>query len=82
MILNEIDPTNPIGESLKEEVGESKEAEVSGVLVNIHKLKEWFGKDEDMDAFINYKEFERKKRNTSENLLKFINEWENLYDKC
>ena len=82
LILNGIDPTNPLGDKLEEEIGESAEATLKGVTVILDKLKEWFGKEEDIDAFINYKEFEGKSRDINEDVLKFVNEWESLYNKC
>ena len=82
LILNGIDPTNPLGDKLEEEIGESAEATTKGVTVILDKLKEWFGKEEDIDAFINYKEFEGKSRDINEDVLKFVNEWESLYNKC
>ena len=46
------------------------------------KLREWFRKEEDIDAFVNYKEFEHKSRDTNQDLVEFVNEWELLYNKC
>ena len=82
LILNGIDPKNPLGDKLEEEIGDSTEAVSKGVIVILDKLKEWFGKEEDIDAFMNYKEFEGKSRNNTKDLLKFVNEWESLYNKC
>ena len=62
LILNGIDPTNPLSEKLEEDVGESKDAKTNGVAMTLEELKDWFGEEEDIDAFINYKEFEGETR--------------------
>ena len=82
LILTEIPTSNPLNEKLEEEIGESTEAATKGVDVILDKLREWFGKEEDIDAFVNYKEFEGKSRGHDQDLLQFVNEWESLYNKC
>ena len=82
LILTQIPTSNPLNEKLEEEIGESTEAATKGVDVILDKLKEWFGKEEDIDAFINYKDFEEKSRGHNQDLLQFVNEWESLYNRC
>ena len=72
LILTQIPTSNPLNEKLEEEIGESTEAATKGVEVILDKLKEWFGKEEDIDAFINYKDFEEKLRGKTQDLLQFI----------
>ena len=66
LILSTVPISNPLCEKLEEEVGDSSEAQSKGVDVIIEKLKEWFGKQEDIDAFMHYKEFECKIRSPSQ----------------
>ena len=68
LILSTVPISNPLCEKLEEEVGDSSEAQSKGVDVIIEKLKEWFGKQEDIDAFMHYKEFECKIRSPSQNI--------------
>ena len=82
LILTQIPTSNPLNEKLEEEIGESTEAATKGVEVILDKLKEWFGKEEDIDAFVNYKDFEEKSQGKTQDLLQFVNEWETLYNKC
>ena len=82
LILTEISTQNPLNEKLEEEIVKSTEAATKGVDVILDKLREWFGKEEDIDAFVNYTEFEGKSRGHKQDLLQFINEWESLYNTC
>ena len=82
LILTSIPIDNPLCEKLEGEIGESTEAEEKGIDVFIDKLHEWFGKEEDIDAFVNYKECEHKSRDINQDLVEFVNEWELLYNKC
>ena len=84
LVLSSIPLSNPLCEKLEEEVGNSSERNIEehGIQIILNKLKEWFGKEEDIEAFVNYKEFENKKRLPSQNLIEFLNEWESLYNKC
>ena len=71
LILTEIPTSNPLNEKLEEEIGESTEAATTGVSVILDKLREWFGK-EDIDAFVNYKEFEGKTQSHNQDLLQVM----------
>ena len=82
LILSSMSTSNPLCEKLEEEIGDSNEASTKGVEVILDKLREWFGKEEEIDAFVNYKEFENKSRENNQDLLQFVNEWESLYNKC
>ena len=62
LILSTTSTANPLSAKLEEEIGDSEEAEEKGVDVILDKLREWFGKEEEIDAFINYKDFENKTR--------------------
>ena len=82
VILSSVPINNPLCEKLEEEIGDSTQAKDKGIEVILDKLREWFGKEEDIDAFVNYKEFECKARENNQDLLEFVNEWESLYNKC
>ena len=82
LILSSIPTSNPLCEKLEQEIGESTEAPTKGVQVILDKLHEWFGREEDIDAFVNYEEFEKKTRSHNQDLLQFVNEWESLYNRC
>ena len=82
LVMNSIDFSNELCEKLEREIGESEEAKTKGVEVILDKLKEWFGKEEEIDAFRNYREFEEKRRENNQDLLEFVNEWESAYKKC
>ena len=60
LILSSVPINNPLCEKLEEEIGDSTEAGTKGIDVILDKLREWFGKEEDIDAFVNYKDFECK----------------------
>ena len=47
----------------------------------LSKLEEIYGKEEEIDAFKNYKIFKSKTRMESQDLIEFVNEWETLYNK-
>ena len=82
LILTSVPIDNLLCEKLEGEIGESTEAEEKGIDVIIDKLREWFGKEEDIDTFVNYKEFEHKTSDINQDLVEFFKEWELLYNKC
>ena len=60
LILSRVSTSNPLCEKLEEEIGESLDAKEKGFNVIKDKHKEWFGKQEDIDVFLHYQEFECK----------------------
>ena len=82
LVMTYIDPSNELGMKLEREIGNSKVAKTEGVKVLLDKLEEWFGKEEEVDAFKDYKEFEEKRRTNNQDILEYIKEWESLYKKC
>ena len=82
LVMTYIDPSNELGMKLEREIGNSKVAKTEGVKVLLEKLEEWFGKEEEVDAFKDYKEFEEKRRTNNQDILEYIKEWESLYKKC
>ena len=82
LVMISVDSSNSLAQKLEREIGDSTRAESEGIKVILEKLEEWFAKEEEIDAFRNYKEFEEKRRESNEDLLKFVNSWESLYKKC
>ena len=58
-----------LGDKLEEKIGDSAEAVSKGVKVILNKGEKWFGKEEDIEAFMNYKVFAGKSRNKSDDLF-------------
>ena len=81
VVMNSIDVSHPLCDRLEDEIGDSEEANTQGINVILEKLEEIYGKEEEIDAFKNYKEFEEKFRKDGQDLLQFLNEWEALYNK-
>ena len=69
LVMTYIDPSNELGMKLEREIGNSKLAKTEGVKVLLDKLEEWFGKEEEVDAFKDYKEFEEKRRTNNQDIL-------------
>ena len=82
LVMNSIDFSNELCEKLERGIGDSDEAKTKGVEVILDKLKEWHWKEEEIDAFRNYKEFQEKRRVNDQDLVEFVNEWESAYKKC
>ena len=57
LVLNSIEVTHPLCNKLEEEIGDSNEAATRGIEVLLSKLDEIYGREEEIDAFKNYKEF-------------------------
>ena len=49
VILSSVPINNPLYEKLEEEIGDSTQAKDKGIEVILDKLREWFGKEEDID---------------------------------
>ena len=81
LVLNALDVSHPLCSKLEEEIGDSDEAATKGIEVLLSKLDEIYGREEEIDAFKNYKEFEEKVRKEGQDLVEYINEWETLYNK-
>ena len=81
LVLNSIEVTHPLCNKLEEEIGDSNEAATRGIEVLLSKLDEIYGREEEIDAFKNYVEFEEKVRKEGQDLLEYINEWETLYNR-
>ena len=60
--MSSVPVNNPLCEKLEEEIGDSTDAKEKGIDVILDKLREWFGKEEEIDAFVNYKDFGSKIR--------------------
>ena len=82
LVLTYIDPANELGFKLEREIGNSSDAKTKGVQVILDKLQEWFGKEEEVDAFRDYRDFEEKKRSPEMDILEYVKEWESAYNKC
>ena len=59
VVMMTIDDSHPqpLSDKLEEELGESEEAATKGIQVIIEKLEEIYGKEEEIDAFRNFREF-------------------------
>ena len=74
VVMNSIDVSHPLCDRLEDEIGDSEEANTQGINVILEKLEEIYGKEEEIDAFKNYKDFEEKVRRDGQDLLQFLNE--------
>ena len=72
LILSSVPINNPFCEKLEQEIGESTDIKEKGIDVILDKLREWFSKEEDIDSFVTYKQFECKAKFKVQLIKKFV----------